>query len=185
MGSHTIRAAPGAFFRKASAREAGVLLALAWFVPFAIHLVPWSGMRPLGAYLLPMFWATFVAAYFHGGKMGVVVGLFAPGINLVVTGLPAWRFLGVLSFELVIYALAATWAIRRVPRFMLIAPLGYLVAKVASTGLQMVTPIFGEIGSPLQFFAHSIVGGLAGLIVLGAINAALVWYYPKPARAAA
>jgi hypothetical protein len=180
--SQTATIARASVFKKAGVKETAVLLALAWFIPFAIHLAPWSGPRPLGAYLLPMFWAAFVAAYFYGGIMGLIVGLFSPVLNLLVTGLPAWKFLSVLSFELALSVLVATWAIRAWPRFFLIAPLSYLGAKIASTGLQAVTPIFGDIGAPGQFFVQSVVGSLPGLVVLAAINVALVWFYPKPAR---
>src|SRR4051812_38931439 len=82
------------FFRRAGIGETVVLLALAWLIPFAVHLVPWSGLRPLGAYLLPMFWTAFVALYFFGPGLGLMVGLFAPVLNLLVTGLPAWKFAG-------------------------------------------------------------------------------------------
>lgn len=170
-------------FKRATVRETAVLLAVAWFVPFAVHLAPWSGARPLGAYLLPMFWATFVAVYFFGARIGVVVGLFAPVINLLVTGLPAWKFLSVMSCELVLFAIVGAWAVRRLPRLVLIAPLCYVAAKIASTALQAATGVFGDIGAPLSFFGRSLVGGLAGLVVLSAINAALVWFYPKSSSA--
>lgn len=173
-----------AVFKKAGVKETTVLLALAWLIPLAIHLAPWSGARPLGAYLLPMFWATFVAVYFYGAGLGVVVGLFAPAINLLVTGLPAWKFLSVLSFELTVFALVTAWAVRRAPRFVLAAPLGYVVAKLGSTGLQAATAAFGDIGAPGDFFVRSLIGGVAGLGVLAAINAGLAWCYPKAAGGA-
>jgi hypothetical protein len=176
--------ATSAGFKKAGVKETTVLLALAWLIPFAVHLAPWSGARPLGAYLLPMFWATFVAVYFFGARLGVVVGLFAPLVNLAVTGLPAWKFLSVLSFELVVFALVTTWLVRRAPRLMLAAPLGYVVAKIGSTGLQAATSAFGDIGSPGDFFVRSLVGGLAGLGVLAVINGALTLFYPKATGAA-
>jgi hypothetical protein len=181
MNSTTATANSGVF-RKAGVKETAVLLALAWSIPFAIHLAPWSGVRPLGAYLIPMFWAAFVAIYFYGAAVGLIVGLFAPILNLLITGLPAWKFLSVLSFELAIYALVATWSVRRAGRFILIAPLAYIVAKVASTGLQAATTVFGDIGQPGEFFARSLFGSAAGLAVLGVINAALVWFYPKVPR---
>jgi hypothetical protein len=176
----TIARAP--VFKKAGVKETAVLLALAWFIPFAVHLAPWSGPRPLGAYLLPMFWAAFIAVYFYGSVMGLIIGLFSPILNLLVTGLPAWKFLSVLSFELALSVLVATWAIRQWPRFFLIAPLSYLVAKIGSTGLQAATSVFGDIGAPGEFFVHSVVGSLPGLVVLAAINVALVWFYPKAVR---
>ena len=175
-------ASTSAVFKKAGMKETTVLLALAWLIPFAIHLAPWSGARPLGAYLLPMFWATFVAAYFFGARLGLIVGLFGPAVNLLVTGLPAWKFLSVMSFELVVFALVTAWAVRRLPKFVLAAPLAYVLAKLASTGLQAVTTVFGDIGAPGDFLVRSLVGGIAGLVVLAAINAALGWFYPKTAR---
>lgn len=179
MNSSAVSVATSGVFKKAGVKETTVLLALAWLIPFAIHLAPWSGARPLGAYLLPMFWATFVAVYFFGAGLGVVVGLFAPAVNLLVTGLPAWKFLSVLSFELTVFALVTTWAVRRWPRFVLAAPLGYVVAKIGSTGLQAATTAFGAIGAPGEFFVRSLVGGIAGLVVLAAINAGLAFLYPK------
>jgi len=168
-----------AAFRKAGLKETAVLLALAWFIPFAVHLLPWSGDRPLGAHLLPMFWAAFGAVYLYGARVGLLVGLFAPLLNLAITGLPAWQFMGVLSFELVVFVLVAAWAIPHASRLVVLAPLAYLAAKLASTGLQLATSVFGDIGAPGAFLAGSILGGLPGLLVLLVINAALVKMYPR------
>src|SRR5450432_4127652 len=121
------------FFRKVTLRDAVLLLAMAWLVPFLVHLVPWSNPRPLGAYLLPAFWATFVAVYFFGTAAGLLTGLFMPALNLLLTGLPAWRWVGPMSLELVIFVLATAWTLRRAPQLALIAPLGYFVAKTVSS----------------------------------------------------
>ncbi len=171
----------GSVFRKITVREAAVLLFIAGLIPFAVHLVPWAGARPLGAYLLPMFWATFVAVYFYGAGAGLLTGLFAPAVNLLVTGLPAWKFLSVMSLELVVFAVATAWAVRRFPRFWLLAPLGYGVAKVASTLVQAVTPALGAIGSPGDFFVRSLAGVTPGLLVLAVVGGLLVKFYPKTA----
>jgi uncharacterized membrane protein len=179
MDSSVVRSLSIGVFRKATARETAALLLVAGLLPFLIHLLPWSGARPLGAHLLPMFWTTFVAAYFYGPKSGVLVGLFAPMLNLVITGLPAWKFLGLISVELTVYALVAAWAVRRLPRFVLIAPLGYLVARLAVTTLQIALGVLGDAVAPLAYLAQVVVSSLAGLIVLTAINGALVRFYPK------
>jgi hypothetical protein len=183
MPSLAITSSAGVF-RKPTARDAALLLALAWFIPFAVHLAPWSGARPLGVYLLPMFWATFVAVYFHGAAAGLLTGLFAPAVNLAVTGLPAWKFVGPASLELVGFALATTWAVRRTPRLWLLAPLGYLVAKAGAALLLAPMNVVGDAGAPARFFSHAVVTGAAGLIVLALINAALVRCFPKTATSA-
>jgi len=168
-------------FRKVTARETTVLLAIAWLIPFLVHLAPWPGARPLGAYLLPMFWATFVAVYFYGAGVGLLTGLFAPAVNLALTGLPAWKSFGVAGVEVVGFVLATTWAVRRGPRVWLWAPLGYLVARIGAALLLSATTAFGSLDAAEKFLKHMVVGGAAGLIVLALINGALVKFYPKGA----
>lgn len=157
-----------------------MLLAVAWLVPFLVHVLPWSGARPLGAHLLPMFWATFVAVYFYGLRVGLLTGLFAPVINLIATGLPALQFLSVLAFELVVFAVFAWVMVSRKRSFWLTAPLGYVVAKICSSTVQLLVAPFGDLGEPLRFFLGSLQNGLAGLAVLALINFGLVRLFSRP-----
>ncbi len=168
-----------AVFKRATVRETAVLLAVAWLVPFAVHLVPWSGARPLGAYLLPMFWTTLVATYFYGARLGVVVGLFAPLINLIVTGLPLLAFVATMSAELTVFAGLFALGVRRWPRFVLIAPVAYLGGRLGSTAVLAMMGRFTDFDAATAAVTRALVGGMPGLIVLTAIHAALVWFYPK------
>ena len=174
--------APAGVFKKFSVREAAVLLALAWLVPFLVHLVPWVGERPLGAYLLPFFWVTFVAVYFYGLTAGLLTAVFAPLVNLLVTGLPAWKFSGSMALELVIFVAFVAWSIRQSPRFWLWAPVGYFVAKTITGLLVTTSAVIGHADAAGYFFYHLVVGGAAGLLVLTLINGALVKFYPKADR---
>jgi uncharacterized membrane protein len=174
-------AAP-AVFRRAGLRETTVLLALAWLVPFAVHLVPWSGVRPLGAYLMPVLWTTLVAVYFYGEVVGVVVGLFSPVLNLIVTGQPSGMYFWKTSVEVVMFGLLLAVAVRRAPRIRLIAaPLAYVGAKTLTAAALTPGALFGNAEALGGFFAHMFTGNLPGLVVLAAINAALGWFYPKEA----
>ncbi|MEY4939990.1 MAG: hypothetical protein RIQ93_1725 [Verrucomicrobiota bacterium] len=179
MTSNSATATPvRAIFRRASAREIAILLFVAWLVPFAVHLAPWSGEKPLGASLLPMFWTAFVAGYFFGLRTAVLVALFAPALNLLITGLPALTFLSTLALELMVFSLATTWAVRRMPRLVLIAPLGYTVARLIVCGLRAATDP-ANARAYADGFGHSLAGGAVGLVLLFALNAALAWFYPK------
>jgi hypothetical protein len=85
----------------------------------------------------------------------------------------------------VVFALFAWWAVRRRPAWWFLAPLAYLVAKSSATLLQMGLALFGDLGSPGGFFFQSLRNGLPGLVVLAAVNFALIRYYPKPRAGAA
>lgn len=175
-------ASPAVGFRKLSVPAALLLLALAWLLPFLVHLIPWSGARPLGAYLLPMFWATLVAVYLYGAALGVVIGLFGPLINLLVAGASMTKFISPMSLELAAFALAFALALRFWPRFWMLAPLAYLVARAVSTAFQSVVPSFGQMHAGFGAFFVSLGGVLPGLMVLLVINAALVRFYPRAGK---
>jgi hypothetical protein len=160
-------------------REGAILVAVAWLLPFLVHLVPWGGPRPLGVYLLPVFWTTFVAIYFYGGLPGLAVGLVTPLVNLALTGLPALRSLGLMSMEIGLFGVLAALLVGRWPTFWLTAPLAWVAAKGVSLALQFLIPAFDYSGSPLAHLERSTTNGLAGLGVLAAINVLLVLLYPK------
>jgi hypothetical protein len=160
-------------------KETVVLLAIAWMIPFLVHVLPWSGEIPLGAHLLPMFLAAFASVYLFGLRIGLLVGLFAPALNLLITGFPVSRWQFVLGFELIVFAVAAWWMVRRTPRLWVLAPMSYLAAKAASTLVQMTVAPFGDIGSPSAFWIESLRNSLPGMAVLLAINLALLKVYPK------
>lgn len=160
-----------------------MLLGLAWLMPFLVHLLPWGRPVPLGAHLLPMFWTAFAAVYLFGLRTGLLVALFAPGLNLALTGLPALGWLSLLAFELVVFSLFGWWTVRRTPRLWLIAPIGYLVARAASAGLQVLLAGGRNLEEVPQLYVASMRNGLPGLAVLAAVNFALVRLYPKAACA--
>lgn len=150
-----------------------------WLVPFLVHFIPSFGPREIGVYLIPAFWATFVAVYFGGALVGAVVALVTPIVNLLLTGLPALPWLGTMSIELVAFALCTAGLVRRWPNLWLIAPLGYLPAKAVAIALQWAVPAFDYHRAPLAHLLSSTQNAAPGLAVLLAVNFALVKLAPR------
>lgn len=175
----SISARPALFPSRAHWRETTVLLAVAGLLPFLVHLLPWPGHRPLGVYVLPVFWTTFIAVYFRGAVLGLLVGLVTPVINLLLTGLPVSTAIGSMSLEIAFFVLAAAWLAGRWPGFRFTAPLAWVVGKGLAITIQYFIPAFAETEFPWQHLARSTQNGLAGLAVLVAINLLLVKLYPK------
>jgi len=169
-------------FKRAGVWETTTLLALAWLVPFALHLVPWNGDRPLGVHLVPMFWTAFVAIYLYGLRVGLIAALFAPAVNLVITGLPALERLALMSFELTLFTVVAWLAVKRAPKCWWIAPLAWLAARVGYTLLQIA--LGSAAHADAGYFAQSVMRALPGMAVLLVINYALCRLYPKAGHGA-
>lgn len=166
-----------AVFATATPRQTSVLLALAWAVPFVVHLIPWTGERPLGAHLLPAFWTVFAAAYLFGPRIAAVTALVLPVVNLVLTGLPAAAQVGWFAAELVLFAVLAAAGVRRWSRLPLVAPLAYLAARLVVVEIQAL--VRGQ--ANYAAIGASLAAASAGLVVLALLNLALVRFRPKSA----
>jgi hypothetical protein len=160
-------------------RETAVLVVTAWLVPVLVHLIPWGGARPLGVYVMPVFWTTFLAVYFYGAALGAAIGLVTPAVNLLLTGLPGLAAIGPMSLEVGCFAVAAALLVRRWPGFRLAAPLAWVIGKGIAVAVQYVVPAFGGNENPFQHLLHSTSNGVAGLVVLAIINTLLTAFYPK------
>jgi hypothetical protein len=159
-------------------REGAILVAAAWLVPLLVHLIPWAGPRPLGVYLLPVFWTTFIALYFYGALPGLAVGLVAPVVNLALTGSPALSSVGMMSLEITVFVTVAGLLVNRWPGFWLAAPLAWLLTKAGVIAGQYLVPAFNYSDSPGQHILRSTQNALTGLGVLAVIHWLLVAFYP-------
>jgi len=179
-------------FEKPAAIPTALLLAIAWAIPFAVHMAPWGGGVSLGAFLLPMFWAAFIAVYLYGLGIGLVVGLFSPFLNLIITGLPVPSMQRTMMFEVAAFVLISWLALRkpRARKFWLLAPLAFIAAHACAAAARLVTDaaggalasIFGNALVPTwASFASAITTGAPGLLVLAFINYALTrgWFGNK------
>ncbi len=155
-------------FHRPSVRATALLLLAAWVVPFLVHLLPWTGARPIGAYLLPMFWTTFVATFLYGARIGALVGVAVPLLNVLLTGLPDPVRLGSTVAELAVFAVFTALLVARAPRLLLAGPLAYVGAKLASAVL--VAGLRGDASGlapgTLGASLGRAVGGLVVLLVL-------------------
>lgn len=166
-----------AFHRKSvrviSATAVTVLAAL--LLPLLFHLLPVSGGVPLGMRLLPIFYAPFLAAVFFPSLVSLSAALLAPLVNHLLTGRPAPEMAVVLTLELLVFTGIVLLARRRWPRFMVLAPLAYLVAKLVA--LLVLAPFAATSLSAQAFFA-SLQTGLPGILALSLLNIAVVFALP-------
>lgn len=147
-------------------------LGLMWLVPFLIHLIPFSGAIPLGARLLPIFYAPLLAAWLFNPIVGIASSLLMPFINHAFTGMPAFNVAVMLSVELGIFSLILIICKNRCPRLPLLAPFAVIVGKIVSALLLFIIPLAPL--SPWAYFTSSVFNAIPGLLVLLAINLTLI-----------
>jgi len=160
--------------RQPKISEALGLLVAAWLAPFLVHLIPWQGDRPLGVYLLPVFWTTLVVVRIYGIGFALAVGLVTPLVNLALTGLPAAARIGPMALEVVGFVFVAGWLARQTPMFFLAAPVAYAVGKALAIGAQWAVPVFDYTRNPAEHLLASLENGLAGLVILALLNLGLM-----------
>ncbi|MCC5931678.1 MAG: hypothetical protein JJU28_20700 [Cyclobacteriaceae bacterium] len=151
-------------------KETILVLAATLLMPMLIHLIPVSGSTPVGAMLLPIFYAPLVAVIFFRLHVALIPAILAPAINYFLTGHPAAHLLPVMTLELVVFVAAIAFILHKKSQISWIAaPLAYIIAKVGSVVLLTVFPSLMEIAG-FEFAMISISNAWPGIIALLLIN---------------
>lgn len=149
-----------------------VTIAFTVALPFLVHLLPPLGGTPMGAVLLPLFIAPFVALYLFHPAAALVAALVTPLLNRALTGQPSAEMAVLLTVELTVFSLAALLLKGRWPRSVVNAPVAYLVAKVVAAAVLGLTALIPAL--PLGYLTSSVVNALPGLGLLLLINVLVV-----------
>jgi len=136
---------------KALSAQATLLAAASVLLPSVAHL---TGL-PVRL-LLPMHWPVILVGLIYGWRSGAIVGVAAPALSYVVSGMPYPVVLPAMTVELATYGLLAGFA-REKLRWSL----------VVATGL-------GVIGGRLVFLMIAVVTGATGPSVFNYVAVALV-----------
>ena len=99
-------------------------------LPIIVHLIPFSGPQPLGAYLLPMFIAPLVAAFYVSPVGLILAAILAPVINNALTGMPQAPMLYFVTGELIVFSMIVFWIVQKKKIFLGFSALAFLVAKL-------------------------------------------------------
>lgn len=153
--------------RTASLAVAAVAASVA--LPFAVHLLPTGSA--VGAALLPIFWAPLLAAAFFGPVPALAAAVLAPAVNHLVTGMPPEFIVPSLTAELLVFVALLFLAYRSdlLRRSVVVAPLAYLVARLAVGGAMVLAGSAPAGWSGLFAALPGAWPGYLALLVLGLV----------------
>ncbi|MFO7724376.1 MAG: hypothetical protein R6V45_02420 [Oceanipulchritudo sp.] len=158
------------------ASEGMIVLTLTLFLPFLVHLLPSWDDSPLGAHLLPIFYAPLGALFL--GRVGIAVGVsvLAPWVNHLLTGQPPVPMAVVLCFQLVVFSLLGAAFLKPWMPAFLTGPAAYAGALLASCCLGSLLHLTGNpFPLALPAFAGTLLNALPGLIILALIG----WWFSR------
>ena len=151
------------------------VLALAFLAPYVVHFIPSWDDSPIGAKLLPIFYAPLIAALTRRAHVSITVALMAPWLNHVLIGMPSIPMAIILTGELLIFSVVAERLARNHRGQFWLGPVSYLLAKPVSLLVLLAVPGFLD-GTPSAMqFARGVVNAWPGLAVL----ALLSYYVPR------
>jgi hypothetical protein len=145
-------------------------IAAATLLPPLVHLIPAVDNVPMGARLLPIFYAPLLAILLGQPAAGLLAALVAPLLNYLFTGMPTREVMVIVTVELVAFSLFVMAARARWPKFVGTAPIAYLLAKVVALVFLVLLPVRLIPAPPLQYTLNSLTLALPGIIVLLVLN---------------
>jgi len=144
--------------------QSGLFLALAIVLPVGLHAFGIGGRV-----FLPMHLPVLLAGFIVGPISGLVVGILAPGLSHLITGMPPTYAVPLMSLELPLYGLVAGLAYNRLRLNIYIALLAAMIVGRLMFGLGLlVLGLFMDLPyTATAFFsaAGPLVAGLPGIAI--------------------
>ncbi len=136
-------------------------------LPLLVHLFPPIGHTPLGAFLLPIFYAPLVAVLLFHPLVSIFAGLAVPYINYFLTGQPVLPVAAGLSVELTLFSITLLYFNRRKTSTSswIVVLTAFGIAKVGSALLGALVGSFSLLG-----WLSGLVHAVPGLLVLVLIH---------------
>ena len=150
------------------ATEITVLLGITTLLPYFVHLLPTWDDAPVGARLLPIFYAPLVAALSERPRYSVTLAFIAPWVNHFLIGMPAAPVAMILTFELLMFSVILHLLLRQYRKGAWMGPAAYLLVKPISGLLIWQWPLIPA--SPWGFVVNSVATAWPGLVMLGILG---------------
>jgi len=151
-------------------KETVLTLVLSVVIPFMVHLLPSYKGIPMGAILMAMFFAPYIAVRYFKFHVAIIIGLFAPLLNHFLTGNPRTELIPVLTFQLVVFILASKFFLHLKFYNHLNAIFAFLSAMIASFLIIVILPSTLPGASAGNFLTSSLVNSVPGLFLLGTLG---------------
>lgn len=145
---------------------ASIFVACNLVLPHEFHLIPQGGII-----FAPLSLVILIGAYKLGWKVGLIAALASPLVNHLLTGMPAWPVLVVMTFKLVVLALIAGFTAQHFKRVSWFLLIGVVLSSLIIGGLGELL-LTGGIEATIQDFTIGWPG-----ILLQVVGAYLVCKY--------
>ncbi len=147
----------------------GVLLAIAILLPQVLHL---SGIQSLGQVLLPMHIPVLIAGFTLGPLLGGLIGIIAPIVSFLITGMPAADRLIFMIIELGVYGFATGFFYHNIfnnkgkLRVFIVLAISLILGRVAyAVSVLVITELLELSNLGIAYLVKSLSQGLLGVAV--------------------
>lgn len=151
-------------------KETLFVLVLSIAIPLMVHLLPSYKGVPMGAILMAMFFAPYIAVRYYKFHVALIIGLFAPLLNHLLTGNPRTELMPVLTLQLLVFILATKFFLQLNFFNNLNAVLAFFSAMITSSLIIAIVPSIMPGVTGGNFLFSSIVNSVPGLFLLGTLN---------------
>ena len=127
-------------------------------LPQVFHLIPQGGII-----FAPLSLVILAGAYKFGWRVGLIAALVSPLVNHLLTGMPAWNVLPVMTFKLAMLDLTAGFTAQHFKKVTLLLLIGVVLVAELTGGLGELA-LTGGIEATVQDFAIGWPGLLPQII---------------------
>ena len=125
---------------------ATIFVACNLVLPQVFHIIPQGGII-----FAPLSLVILAGAYKFGWRVGLIAALTSPLVNHLITGMPTWNILPVMTFKLAVLALTAGFTAQHFKKVTLPLLIGVVLTSMLTGGLGELV-LTGSIEATIQDF---------------------------------
>lgn len=163
--------------------EIAIAIGLTLFLPYVIHMIPSWDDSPIGAKLLPIFYAPLIAALTRRLHVSLIACAVSPWINYLIIGRPSLAIAAMLCIQLIPFAYIAFKFGNRFSNKFWIGPIAYLVSKPVILVLFYTIPESMPPVQPLVYTLQTTINAIPGVLILGLLGMLSNRFHPPASHA--
>lgn len=143
-----------------------LIAAVSIIITFTVHLIPNINNKPIGVYLIPLFYTPVIALHIFKAMPIAIVSAITPYFFYLLIGKPDLDSAAFLSMEVFSFTLIMSYLMNRFKKLKIASLISFASAKLISYCLMFLIPVLAIKEMSLSAYFYTLFISFPGLMIM-------------------